>query len=912
LDLGRPAQAVAALERTLSLGKEYLSLPARALVADALLAAGRTQDAERAFAAVLAEAPKSEYAPDAACGLAWCAFKARDFAAVVERSERFLSAFGRHARAGEAQFLRAEALLELGQAEAALAAYGKVGAGAFADGALRGAAFAQASLGRHADSARTFAQLVEKFPESRFAAEARLQCGVERLAAGDAKGALDVLDAKQAGERGEGAYWRAKALLANGDAAGALALATRAAPSANAEKDAGLAARWATLRADLLTAAGKPDEARAAYEAADSDYALQAGAVASLEAKRPEEAVRLARKLLERNPRSPYRIEALLAAAEGMFAQGQHESAEQAFLSAAEGDKDAARRDKTRLRAAWCRYLRKEPAEAAAMFKELARTFRDGPQADEAAYMAARASEDAGDLRNARAGYERYLERFGQGERRADALVASARLADGPEAVKRLEAALEGGGAKGVAVDAHFELAERLSKAGSFEAASGHYQSVLDAKPAPEMAFSSRYGLAWCQFSRQEFAAAVATLEPIVKVAAARPEGLRAELADAALELGVWSNARAGKIESALTLWRALRSGTQDDARVWSAARVLLGGMEAKEHAAQRSQLLAQCAEIAKTPAVAAEIDAERALESLEQGERDEALQRIDRAWRAAPDSVAVREAACTIGEACASGAQAEQGVQILQALARDEKGARADRAVYQLGFRRLSAGDARGAASLLARFARRFPQSTLCIAAQFLEAEANFRAGDLERALPLFEALQQVELGADLAPKVLFRAGILHCQAGRWRDGESELERLAQKFPKFENQVEAALWRGRAQAERKDAAQARATFTKIADSDKGVLGAEARLELGELELAADDARAALSSFLKVAVLFSDADLVARANWGAGRALEQEGDAQKAAQSYREVVSKAPKSKLAAAARERLAALGSR
>ncbi|HUR28821.1 MAG TPA: tetratricopeptide repeat protein, partial [Planctomycetota bacterium] len=79
LDLGRPAQAVAALERTLSLGKEYLSLPARALVADALLAAGRTQDAERAFAAVLSEAPKSEYAPDAACGLAWCAFKARDF-----------------------------------------------------------------------------------------------------------------------------------------------------------------------------------------------------------------------------------------------------------------------------------------------------------------------------------------------------------------------------------------------------------------------------------------------------------------------------------------------------------------------------------------------------------------------------------------------------------------------------------------------------------------------------------------------------------------------------------------------------------------------------------------------------------------------------------------------------------------
>ncbi|MEO6708113.1 MAG: tetratricopeptide repeat protein, partial [Planctomycetota bacterium] len=82
LDLGRPAEAVAALERTLQLGKEYLALPARALHADALLAAGRIPDAERAFALVLEQAPKSEYAPDAACGLCWCAFKARDFAAV--------------------------------------------------------------------------------------------------------------------------------------------------------------------------------------------------------------------------------------------------------------------------------------------------------------------------------------------------------------------------------------------------------------------------------------------------------------------------------------------------------------------------------------------------------------------------------------------------------------------------------------------------------------------------------------------------------------------------------------------------------------------------------------------------------------------------------------------------------------
>ena len=87
------------------------------------------------------------------------------------------------------------------------------------------------------------------------------------------------------------------------------------------------------------------------------------------------------------------------------------------------------------------------------------------------------------------------------------------------------------------------------------------------------------------------------------------------------------------------------------------------------------------------------------------------------------------------------------------------------------------------------------------------------------------------------------------------------------------------------------------------------MLGAQSRLELGELALSSGDARAALSSFLKVAVLFSDVELVAQANWGAGRALEQLGDAEKAAQNYKEILSKAPKSKLATKARERLGAL---
>lgn len=916
LELERPKEAVAALERALELGKDYLVAPTTALLGDALLAANRPDDARARFQALLEQAPKGEYAPDAMCGMAWCALKSKDYAAAGEWAGRFLSAQPRHARVAEAEFLRGEANLELGRHDAALTAYARASSGAYADAALRGAGFALAGLGRHADAAKAFGQLIERHPESRFVEEARLQRGVALLSAGDARAAVEALSAERVGERGEGAYWRAKALAANGDGEAAIAAIEAA---ARGERDAALLARFTALRADLLMAAGRADEARAAYESSDSDYALQAGAVASLEAGRPKDAVRLARKLLERDPKSPYRIEALLAAAEGLFALGEHAQAEQAFTSAAETDKDAARRDKTRLRAAWCRYLRKEPADAARMFHELTKTFREGPLADEAAYMTARASEDANDTRTARTAYERYLQAFPRGERRAEALVASARLADGPEALQRLEQALGSAGDAAVAAEARFELAERLSKQGEFAKAAAHYRAALAAKPPPALEFSCRYGLAWCEHGAGDYAAARRSLDPLIaamgQADAPLVAGQDADTLDALLELSVWAKARSGDVDAAWADFRGLAARTKSDTRLWSAGSVLLrvcAQSDAPRAGEVRARVLDDCARVARSPRISAEIEAERAFDAAGEKRLDVALGHLDRAWRGADDSVVVREAACAVGEACAANGRADVGTKILETLSRDESLARADRAVYLLAFWRLSAGEAKAAAERLANFAKRFPASPLQAQAAFLEAEAWYRAGDFERSLARFEALAQSAAPADLAPKILFRLGLSRCRREEWRGGEAALARLEQQFPQFENRVEARLWRGRARAAQGDASAARALLEEVVNADKGMLGAQAKLALGDLELAQGDPRAALSHFLKVAVLFSDEELIAAANYGAGRAFEAAGENDRAAQSYREVLSKAPKSRQAALARERLTRLDPR
>ena len=909
MDLGRNDQAIVALDRALASDKDYLIHPARALRADALLAAGRIQEAERAFAQVLEQGSKAEYAADAACGFTWCAFKSRDFKAVLERSKQFLSQHAKHGRAPEVQFLRGEALLELGRAEDSLACYAKVGDGTFADAALRGQAFARASLGQHAAAAADFGALIERFPKSRFQAEARLQCAAEHIAAGDAQAALALLDSKSAAGGGELAYWRARALSAAGEGKAALELALGVGAR---EKDADLSLRWASLRADLLLAAGRPDEALAAYELAGSDYALQAGAVAALEAARPADAIRLARKLLERSPKSPYRTEAGLALAEGQFALGQHAPAEQAFLAAAEADGDPARREKSRLRAAWCRYLSKDAARSAAMFKELARTAQVPEVAEEASYMSARALEDAADLGNARGAYERYLERFPRGARRGEALLGSARLADGESAIERLEAALGTPESKSIATAAHFELAERLSKAGSFEEALPHYRAVLGATPPAELEFASHYGLAWCHFSSGRFKDASAAVELLFSLAAKRAGSLEGELAEASLELAVWSNVREKQLDRAANHWRALLDRSSNEQRVWSAARTLLRAWVGTEFATQREKVLADCGRKLKLPAVQGEIAAERALEAVAAGDQPAALKQLDAAWRAAPDSAAVREAACTVAETSIRAGDTDNGRQILRALVRDEKAAQADRAVYQLGFASLAAGDARAASVELARFDERFPKSALRPAAQFLGAEAQYRAGETDRALAQFEALAKSQQSAELAPKILFRLGVLHCQRGRWKEGEAELQRLTREHPRFENLLEAQLWLGRALAQRGEVAAANAALTDVAGKDSGMLGAQARLSLGEIALGREELESALAHFLRVAVLYNDVELVAEANWGAGRAFERSGELAKAIRCYREIQDKAPRTKLAANARERLEQLAAR
>ncbi|HVS19784.1 MAG TPA: tetratricopeptide repeat protein, partial [Planctomycetota bacterium] len=283
LDADQPVRAAAAFQRTRELAardeaRAYLARPAAFFHGEALFRAERIDEAAAAYRAALEGAARGDaYVRESEYGLVWCAARAGRHADVVRLAQNYSEAWGGEREAAESVaevgFRRAEALAAAGDARAALEAYGEVRAGAHADAALRGAAFALVELGEHARAAERFEELLQRFPDSRHASEAALQAGVARLREGDAPAAVRALSDGRVERGPESAYWLARAQRESGDAEAAL----RTLEAALAERPRReLAARLTAERGDALADLGRTDEAARAWSEAGGDYGLYA------------------------------------------------------------------------------------------------------------------------------------------------------------------------------------------------------------------------------------------------------------------------------------------------------------------------------------------------------------------------------------------------------------------------------------------------------------------------------------------------------------------------------------------------------------------------------------------------------------------------------------------------------------
>jgi len=898
LETGDCAGADAAFQRAVAAHKDYLAAPATWLLGEARLRCGHYDTAASSYEAVLALDPKGDYADDAIAGLAWCAFKEKKFDAAADQARKFLQQFAKNERADELRFLLGEALFELKQPKQALEAYGSVGRGAWTDGALRGAGFALADLGDHGRAARQFERVATEFPESPHAAECALHGGIEWLAANEPAKALALLESKAAGESVDLLTWRSRAEAAAGDQQAALKSVDRALELA---KDADSQARLRGARADVLAAMGKKDEALREYERAGSDYALQAAAVAALQANKPADALRSAQKLLDQFPASSYRNDALMVVGEALLASKRFEPAAKSFEDAAANEQDPAKRVRARSRIAWCKYLGDDKAAAAELFAAIAGENPDAPEADEAAFMAARAREASGDAKLAAEGYDRYVARFPKGTRRDEAQFRRARLDDTAGGLARFEALLREHPQGEYAAKARYELAERYAAAGRCPDAIAYYRALIEQDGASDLVPAATYGLAWCLQKSGDAAGAVALLRPSIEA-----KDLDPELRASALELLVWSEAAITPPDGLGAAWRALLTAVNDEERLLRATRIATEALRKADRVPDALALVDAFAKRTKDPKVGARLAVERVYLKLEQKRLDEAERELARAGSVLKDDVGVAEAAFFVGEATSESGNAKRALELYDQAARSTQNPSRDRALYKAGFARLKADDAAGAERCFAELVETCPKSALFYEAVFLVGESQYRQGRFDEAIANLERVRAEAPDHDVMPKVLFRLGLARAERENWKGALEALTALSTKKPDFENAAEAELVRGRALAHLNRSRDARGAFERTISLDKGALAARAHLELGRLHVAAKEYDTALSEFLKVAVLYDLPEETAEGLLLGGQALEALGDPKRAIEQYREVVEKHGASKSAPLAKQRL------
>ena len=911
LERGAFDAASQALQRARASDREYLRVPAEFLLGEADFRRERFGPAGEHYAAVLsAEDPAAaEYARDAGYGLCWCSFRLGQLDSAVERIEAFLERWPGDLLALELRLLLGEAHLESGRPEPALAEYRRVEEGPHRPAALRGAAFACARLARHAEAARLFGELLDLEPEGRFAAEAGLHRGIHLLQAGEDRQALQALRRSGLEPTAETMYWRAQAELRCGEPEAALQSLEAALERRPAEE---LAGRIHTARGDALFELGRGGEAASAYGRSGTAYALHAAAVARLNEGGAGEAEALARRLLEEHPQSPLRPAAWLALGEALLAQNRFSDSEGAFLEAAREGEDAgtraeqsARRSRVLSRIGWCRFLAGDHAGAAEHFGVLTREHPRAEEADEALYMEGRSLEAAGEAKRARRAWQRYLERFPDGDHRAQVRLGLARTDATPGGAKHLEDLLEEDSRSDLRPQGLYELAERLAAVGDLEGAEKRYRELIQRHPDSERVPAARYGLAWCLFDSERFAEASGELAKVL----ARPE-IPPELRLSSLELAIWSERSAGRPRAALTAFEDLVGLCREEERLYAAARQTALAFAEGGQGGVADSLFEQVRTALREPGCVARLEVERVWLALERGDADGAEARVRAAAAsdaALPDAM---EAAFFVGEARFEAGQDREAAG-LYALAAGEASPVRAQALYKRGFALLRSNDPENAAAAFAALVACCEESPLFGESLFLLGEARYRLSDFEGAAAPLRRLRREVPEHEAMPKALFRLGLVEGRLERWRPAQDALAELARRFPDFENLAEAELWRGRSLRALGNRRAARQALERTIAADRGELAAQARLELGGVFLDEGQVDAALSEYLKVAVLYAHPPSVAQALWMAGQCLERQGDPKGARDRYAELLERHPGSGEAGAAARRLKELDS-
>jgi TolA-binding protein len=490
-------------------------------------------------------------------------------------------------------------------------------------------------------------------------------------------------------------------------------------------------------------------------------------------------------------------------------------------------------------------------------------------------------------------------------------LLGLARVEGGEPGMRRLAQALEAAPQGPAAEEALLRLGEALAERGEAGRAAQTYEQLVSINPRGAYAPAARYALAWLRYEGGDLEAASRSLAPLLAAAETSED-----LAIAARELELWCRAGRGDARAAAGAWLELARACEDDERLLAALEAALGACRESGDLRAGGELLQAFLDREPRPALVAEALVEGAWLALDADQVDVAESAVRSGVRVLPRealggerAAALAEAAFFVGEARHARGEAARAADLYALAEPLAAGELAARVAYKRGFVALEAGDLDAAERAFAVLVEEHADSELHGEGLYLLGETRCRREDWRGAIAPLRELVRASPRHESVPKARFRLGLAAGHLGQWALCEQSLGDLLRAQRDFPLAAEAQLWRGRALAARGDTRGARVAFDAVLDSDRGELGAAARLELGHLARASGDLDAALSDYLKVAVLYAHPASVTEALVCAGECLEAQGQRDAAIARYREALADHPDQPAAARARERLRAL---
>ncbi len=920
LSLGKPQVAAEAFESALKDCAEYLRASASTLAGDSRFQLGDFERAQNHYEAALKREPKGENAREASFGLAWCAYRLNQHERAIGLIQAWLGEFG--PGDGELVLIQAECQNALSRPKEALDSYLQATQGVHAARALFGAGQCLLDLGDVAAACEYFARIVDEHRESDLAPEAALQLSIGLLNAGHPENALRAFQLGVAEQNSEFFTWRARTLQALGREREAMADVERALKQ-SPSPDAARAAR--ELGGELASQLGRSEAAIQYFQAADSEYGLYAASVELINSGDAAGALDSLQSLQQSPSRGSYHLPALLAKARAQFALGDWQAAEASAAqllseeSRAESEASAQRQAAALSIGAWCLHERGDHAASAAQFEGLSKSFPSAAETEEARYMSAWGREQSGDIASAMAGFRSYLKHHARGAWADDALLAIGRIDSGKVGEEALERLIQEHATSSELPRALYELGQKLASRGAREEALQRYSRIGEQFQTSEFAAPAAYAQAWTLFELSRPEQSAQALAPLLS----RPE-LPKEMRSAAWELAVWVREGAGDGRGSQAAFAELCKLVDDEQRLLQAARIVARGLSREERFADARQLIDGLQSRLERAEVLIEACVESLYLALEDGDVDAAeahlakgraleghLKRTagsdtERSKAAAGnDDVLLAEATFFLGEARFESMPADERTAALYESASQSNSPIRERALYKLGFVSLLRNEAAKAVPSLQALVRDYPESELLGEALFLLGEAHFRLEQYEAAaLPLQRVLREWPRH-DVGPKASFRLGLTRAKLGQWQAAEAELAKLARRAD-FEQADEAELWRARSLAALGREREAEQAFARVTERAEGVLVAQAQLGLADLKFERDDFENALTTYMKVALLYSQAEEVAQALLRSGDCFRALGRDERAREQWLELSETYPDSPQAREAVQRL------